>query len=237
VYYSLGIIMISKQINYSLWKKWTLYCAAGELLGIGAAGAIAFGVNTAFGEPQSMGSKLLVLASMLIAGALEGTLLGLLQWQALKDKFSTIPRREWWFYTVLVAVLGWFLGMLPSLFFIPAADPNQAPSNSGLDFNNPFIFFGLSLGSGLVLGAIFGFFQWLVLRKYADKAHQWILANALGWGLGLSWIYLFASLPTEYTSVAFNILMGIIGGLLAGLSVGAVTGIYLLKLRPLKVEA
>ncbi len=159
---------------------------------------------------------------------MEGYLLGTFQWHVLKDKFAALPKREWVFYTVLVSVLGWFLGMLPSLFFI---SNNDVTPTSSIDFEDPIVFAVLSIGSGLVLGSVFGLAQWFSLRQYAEAAYKWIIANALGWGLGLGWIYLFASLPTEQTSLTFNIMMGVIGGLLAGLSVGSVTGIFLVRMK------
>ncbi|MDH4295143.1 MAG: hypothetical protein OEV74_02600 [Cyclobacteriaceae bacterium] len=213
-----------------LWKKWTINCAIGELLGIACAGAIAFGVNSIIGEPQSLGSKLIVLSTMMFAGFIEGMILSSFQWKVIVTKFQNIPKKEWMFYTILVGVLGWFLGMLPSLFFMPAETETQEV-NKLIDFSNPYVFSFLSIGSGLVLGAIFGLFQWFSLKKYAQKAYKWIIANALGWGLGLCWIYLFASIPTEKNTITFNVLMGVIGGLFAGLSVGAITGIYLEKLE------
>jgi hypothetical protein len=214
----------------NLWKKWTINCAIGELLGIACAGGIAFGINSIIGEPQSLGNKLVVLISMMFAGFIEGAVLGLFQWKVLVTKFQNIPKKEWMFYTILVGILGWFLGMLPSLFFIPNTTEAQTV-NEGMDFSNPYIFAFLSVSVGLGLGAVFGLFQWFSLKKYAQKAYKWIIANALGWGLGLGWIYLFASIPTEKSTLTFNILMGIIGGVLAGLSVGAITGIYLVKLK------
>jgi hypothetical protein len=217
--------------NKKILVKWTVLCALGELLGIGIAGGIAFLVNSKIGEPQTLGTKLFVLVTMLFAGAIEGFLLGTFQWQALKDKFNQIPRKEWVLYTVLVAVLGWFLGMLPSLFITNTASSTETEN---VDSENPLIFALLSIVSGLLLGAVFGIFQWLVLRKYVEKAHQWITANALGWGLGLGWIYLFASMPGKNTSMIGNITFGVIGGLLAGLSVGVVTGLFLLKLKAFK---
>lgn len=214
-------------IMTTFWKKWTIHCAIGELLGIACAGGIAFIVNAAVGEPQSIGTKLIVLGAMMFAGFIEGTVLSFFQWKVLVTKFSKVPKKEWLFYTVLVGVLGWFLGMLPSLFFMP----DNAAQPESLDYSNPMVFSLLSIGMGMVLGAIFGLFQWFSLRKYAKKAYKWILANALGWGLGLGWIYLFASIPNEQSSLFFNILMGILGGILAGLSVGAITGLFLDKLE------
>jgi len=179
-----------------LWKKWTVHCALGELIGIGCAGLIAFIVNLLIGEPMSIGSKILVLLSMLFAGFIEGYVLAHFQWHVLVKKFTDLPKKEWIYYTVMVAVLGWLLGMLPSLFMIPETTANDA-AQSEPPYSNPFIFALLSIGMGLALGALFGSFQWFSLKKYARKAHFWIIANALGWGLGLGWIYLFASIPDD----------------------------------------
>lgn len=221
--------MNSTSTNKKLWLKWTINCALGELLGISVAGAIAFGVNSAIGEPQTIADKVLVLFFMLLAGFIEGFMLGLFQWKVLKNKFKKMPHNKWILYTVTVAVLGWFLGMLPSLFFISTnTTSNSAPS---FDFDNPIIFTLLCIGTGIILGAIFGLFQWFVLKKYAQKAYLWILANALGWGLGLGWIYLFASLPSENTTLMTNIVLGIFGGILAGISVGGVTGLFFINLK------
>lgn len=216
--------------NKKLWAKWTTYCALGELLGIGFAGAMAFAVNSMIAEPQTFLVKLLVLFLMLVAGFIEGSLLGIFQWNALKVKFPKIPKSQWVFYTVIIAVFGWFIGMLPSLFFMPS-QTSTISNSQPFDFDNPIIFALLSVGTGFILGALFGLFQWFVLRKYVQQAYQWIIANTLGWGLGLGWIYLFASLPNERTTLLTNSMFGVIGGLLAGLSVGGVTGLFLVKLK------
>jgi hypothetical protein len=218
------------------WQKWTIYCAFGELLGIGVAGAIAYTANLLIGEPIELGDKLIVLFAMLIAGAIEGGLLGYFQWKVLVEKFAHIPKKEWLKVTMIIAVLGWFLGMMPSLFFIDPAYSNTSEAAS-LDFSNPMLIVAMTLSLGLLLGAFFGLFQWFSLRKYADKAYIWILANALGWSVGMGWIFLFASLPTEESGMAFSTFAGIMGGLLAGLSVGAITGAFLLRLIPKKLLA
>jgi hypothetical protein len=40
------------------------------------------------------------------------------------------------------------------------------------------------LGHGALFGALLGYFQWLVLHRRVANAHQWIIANVLGWSLG-----------------------------------------------------
>jgi len=214
----------------ALWRKWTIHCALGELLGIGCAGGIAFFVSSITQDTLDLKIKILVLLAMMFAGFLEGAILGFFQWKVLVKKFETIPRREWMYYTILVGILGWFLGMLPSLFFMPS-DTIEIEKSSAMSFDDSIIFLALSCGTGLVLGSIFGLFQWLSLRKYSEKAYKWIIANALGWGLGLGWIYIFASIPAENSSLQLVIFVGICGGILAGISVGAVTGFILIKLK------
>ena len=51
------------------WRKWTLACAVGELIGIGLAGAIAVGLNQLPEEPVTVEQKLFHLGAMLFAGA------------------------------------------------------------------------------------------------------------------------------------------------------------------------
>jgi hypothetical protein len=206
----------------SYWWKWTWHCAVGELVGIGVAGGIAAGLHYLIGEPASLLQKLGILAAMLAAGSLEGSLLGWLQWQVMKERLPHLPASEWIGWTVLGAVLGWLLGMTPSLFFTDTAGPD-----TNVALNQGWVVAVLILAMGLLFGGLFGFFQWLAFRKYAPRAARWILANALGWGLGLGWIFLGASLPEEKTPFPLIIFLAISGGLLAGLSLGGVTGLYL----------
>src|SRR4051812_20323961 len=98
-------------------RKWVINCALGELLGIDAAGSIAVAVNYYLGEPQSLIQKIFVLFTMLVAGAIEGTSIAVFQWKVLRYLFPTMKLAAWWKWTVSIALLGWGVGMLPSLFF------------------------------------------------------------------------------------------------------------------------
>ncbi|MCA6364255.1 MAG: hypothetical protein IM638_14550 [Bacteroidetes bacterium] len=210
------------------WLRWTINCALGEVLGIGAAGLIALMVFKLLGEPQTTGSKLLVLFCMMCAGLIEGAVLGYMQWRILRQKLPELPRSNWLQYTMLIAVLGWMLGMLPSLFFFdeqPANTSTSAPPLPGT------LFAALSVGAGLLLGALFGLFQWFELKHYVHHSKQWILANALGWGAGIGWIYFFAGLPEEHTPLLETLFYAACGSILAGLSVGAITGAFLVRLH------
>lgn len=212
----------------ALFGRWLLACTAGELLGIGAAAGVALTVAAALGEPGSLGGRLLVLLAMVLAGVLEGTLVGGFQWRVLRRRFPHVRARAWVGATVAVAALGWFVGMLPPTFFMgpeagarPASEPGLAQVAV------------LAAGFGLVAGAAFGGGQWWVLRRHAARAGWWVAANALGWAVGMPCIFLAASLPEAGTARALTVLLGAAGGVLAGFCVAVPTGAVLVRLRPL----
>ena len=211
----------STDIKY--WWKWTLNCGIGELIGIAAAAMIAIIVHQFLGEPETTVDKLLGLFIMLFAGLIEGFILGTLQWKVLKVKFKDIPYNKWVGFTILVAMIGWFIGTVSSLFLIQIEEiPDTALVESTIYQTLLY-----ATGLGLLLGALFGYFQWLVFRQYALHTLKWIWANALGWAIAMAIIFYFATLPTSSTPTPTVLLYGGIGGVLAGLSVGAITGVFL----------
>ena len=91
---------------------------------------------------------------------------------------------------------------------------------------------GAALFGGLA-GALFGWAQWLVLRRHAQPAQGWITANAAGWALGLPWSYLAGSLADVSSTPAVAVLYGVLAGALMGLSVALATARALTQLEPL----
>lgn len=219
--------MASSSSNKRYWLNWTIACGMGEFLGIGVAAGIAFLHIHFLGEPQTIGQRLLVIVVMVLAGIIEGLVVGSFQWSVLRRKFANLKVPNWLIVTALGAATAWLLGMLPSTFFAP--EPSTASSES-LEFSGAQ-FALLAVLSGIVLGALFGAFQWVELRKHTAKASRWILANLFGWTVGLTIIYLGASAPLVETGLVAVIIIGTISGLLAGLSVGAITGLFLVKLK------
>lgn len=90
----------------SFYRRWILACAAGELVGIGVAGGVAFAIGALIGEPQSLGSRLLTLAVFAAVGAVEGTALAGFQWRVLRARLPRLRAGEWVGVTVAVAVAG-----------------------------------------------------------------------------------------------------------------------------------
>ncbi len=209
----------------TVWKRWAIACGSGEFLGIAAAAALAIGHRLLLGEPANNADKLLNLFFMMVAGAVEGSILAYFQYRLIGRLFPGISWKQWLAYTVGAAVVAWMLGMLPSLFLTGAgaADPMSPP--------DPLAYYSMAALMGLLLGALFGYFQWLPLKGQRQSALEWIPANALGWSVGMVFIFLGASLPDSATAWPKVILSGAAGGILAGLSVGAVTGYFLLRIH------
>jgi hypothetical protein len=179
------------------------------------------------GEPDSVGKSILAILIMILAGIIEGTITGLFQWSVLKKKFERLPSKSWVGFTIAGAAAGWLLGMLPSAFFYNGPSTSAVPTTE-LSVAQVALLAPLL---GIILGAIFGTFQWLALRKHTLKASRWILANSLGWIPGLAFIFVGASMPTAETGLAVIVILGLISGLLGGLAVGGVTGLFLVRMQ------
>lgn len=206
------------------WLYWTAACGAGEFCGIGVAAGIAVLHFTLLGEPQTIGQKIAVIFVMIAAGVIEGLVTGYFQWFILKKRYLNMRARNWLGFTALGAATAWLLGMIPSVFFA-----SDASSSATMEFSTGQTTLLAAL-MGIFLGALFGLFQWIELKRHASRAGLWILANTLGWTVGLAIIFIGASIPSVETELAVTIVIGTLSGLLAGLSVGAVTGLFLVRL-------
>lgn len=209
----------------ALWRRWTLACGTGEFLGIGIAGVSMFLYIQLVGEPDTQPAQFGQLLTALLAGAVEGFILATFQLRVFRECLPQLPRMVWIRYTMAVAMLGWLLGMIYPTFF--ASGPVQAGSVPEPPL---LLILGGAAAMGLTLGALFGWFQWLAFRAYVPHTRIWILANALGWMVGMVLIFLFATMPDEQTPAVWILLSGFAGGLLGGLSVGAITGLFLLHI-------
>jgi NAD(P)-dependent dehydrogenase (short-subunit alcohol dehydrogenase family) len=208
----------------SFHRRWIVACAAGELVGIGAAVGAAIALNALIGEPQSLGSRLGVLATFAAVGVVEGGALAGFQWSVLRTRLPRLRAGEWVGVTVALAVVGWLVGMTPSLFINPEAAAQEEP---GL----PFVLLMASI-AGASAGLCFGAAQWFILRRHAERAGRWIWIHVPAWALAMSAIFLGASLPASGSSGWFIAFTGAMGGLLGGLFLGAVTGLVARDLQP-----
>jgi hypothetical protein len=88
----------------------------------------------------------------------------------------------------------------------------------------------LAAAMGLVLGPILGIPQMFVLRRYAPRASRWVLANAFAWAVGMPVVFLGAGAVPHETSAAVAIVIVGVTCLAAGIVVGAVHGLFLVRL-------
>jgi hypothetical protein len=192
-----------------------------------AAAAVAAGLAfTVVGEPTDVGAAALVLGLATLGGAIEGLAIGWFQWSVLHPWLPRLSRRRWVGVTLAVAVAGWFLGMLPSTVVSMSTGPSStgAPSSTGPP---PWVMPVLGVASGLVAGAIFGAAQAWALRGHVLRPRLWVLANSLGWAAAMAVIFTGSSLPAAGWPLAALLALGAVTGVLAGLAIGGVTGLFL----------
>lgn len=212
-----------------LWLRWAAANALAELVGLGATFALDILILARVNAARSVPASLLGIVAISVSGAIEGTVVGLLQWSVLRGPFPAVIRRAWVTATVIGAVVAWFLGSLPSTLMDMGAQESSAPVQEP----SQAVVLLLAAGMGLVLGAVLAYPQWRVLRRAVKDAWLWIPANCLAWALGMPTIT--AAVDRAYAAYAAGSLAGTIaimaGALaLAGALVGAVHGLALVGL-------
>jgi hypothetical protein len=159
-------------------------------VGISVATGAALAISALLGEPQSLGSRLLTLATFAAVGAVEGTALAGFQWRELRTRLPRLRPGEWIGVTAAIAVAGWIVGMTPSLFVGHATPTQEEPGLSLV------LFVAALAGAGA--GLCFGGAQWFVLRRHAERAGRWIWIHVPAWALAMAAIFLVASLPASW---------------------------------------
>lgn len=213
----------------SLWLRWVGANALAELLGLGATFAVDILILTREAEERSILASLLGIVAIAATGAIEGTIVGLLQWSVLRRPFRGITQRAWVVATIIGAVIAWFLGSLPSTLI----DMGNQTSNAPVQEPPQALVLLMAAGMGLFLGVVLGIPQCRVLRRAARGAWIWIPANSLAWALGMPAI--FAAVDHAYAAYAAGSLAGTAAIMaaalaLAGAIVGGVHGLALVWL-------
>ena len=211
-----------------LWALWV-----GAVLAAGAVAlGIAFGAGrlaaAAVGAPTTLAARGAELSLGVAAGALQGAIFGFAQAAVLRRALPRVGRRAWIGATAAAGALGWLIGAIP-VSVLAAADRAGPPVTPPL-----VVMLGAGAALGLVLGALLGGAQWLVLRRAARRqplgAAGWIVANALGWAAGLALIVLGAAALQRDAKIETVALVMAGCGALAVLVLGAVTGWALVRI-------
>jgi hypothetical protein len=195
-----------------LWRRWTLATAAGETAGFLVPAVAAVLLPSGAGD----GIRAVVFV---VAGGLEGAVLGWAQTRVLREAVPGVSSGAWVTRTALAAAAAWAIGLLPSLFW------------EGVSGLPPVATAVLAVAGGLVLLASIGVAQWSVLRRHLSGSAAWIGWTALGWSAGLL-VFTLVTTPLwrPGESGAVIAAIGALGGALMACTVGAVTGLGLVRL-------
>jgi hypothetical protein len=218
-------MVLNTRNKLSLWLRWVGANALAELVGLGATFAIDF-LIIARSTGQGMLGSLVSIVQVTASGAIEGSVVGLLQWSVLRRPFPGITRRAWVLATIVGAMVAWFFGSLPSTLI------DMGAQQSGTDVQEPSsaLVLLLAAGMGLVLGVVLAYPQWRVLRRVVAKAWWWIPANSAAWALGMMVIFAAMDLAFKQPTPVGSAMVIAGALLLAGAVVGAVHGLVLVRL-------
>jgi hypothetical protein len=203
-----------------VWRRWVVANAWAETVGLGVTALV-----TVLVRPQPEAPVAVVLAAataLVLAGAVEGAVVGVAQRRVLRTPLPALSSRRWIVATIIGAMVAWALGLVPSTLadLGGGAEPEMSATAQCL------LWALLGLGAGPVLGLP----QWRVLRSHVMGAGWWVLANGLAWAVGMPIIALGAgSVPTD-ASVSRIAVTAVLACLAAGAAVGAVHGVWLVWL-------
>jgi hypothetical protein len=195
----------------ALWWRWTFWTTVGEFVGF-AVPALVMAAGTV-----GQWSDSVQLGAALAIGMVEGSILGLAQWQALRDLLPALGRLSWVLATGLGAVVAYLLVMIAVAVVGAATVP-----------------LWIVVAVCVLLGALFllsiGVPQWLVLRRHLPRAGWWVLANAVAWPVGTAVPFIGLAMVPDGSPFWTWAMAGIVSGLLMGVVVGALTGSVLVRL-------
>jgi hypothetical protein len=195
----------------ALRRSWLVATTLGETLGFAVPALVA---SLAWDLHPLLSLPLIVLA-----GVLEGLVLGVAQSVVLRREFLGFSRPAWVAATAIGAGAAWLLAML-AVTSAPVWTEWSPVATIPL---------GIVLGSALL--ASIGFAQWTVLRHHVARSRTWVPVNAVAWAMGIG-VLMGISTPLwhEGQPTVLVIAIGLLGGVAMALTVALVTGLWLARL-------
>ncbi|HET8987790.1 MAG TPA: hypothetical protein VFN43_04690 [Humibacillus sp.] len=186
-------------------RRWIVVVTVGEAAGFAVPAVVG---ALLFDEPAQ-----LLVPALLVAGAVEGALLGGAQWWVLGAELTALTARTWIGLTSAGAVVAYAIGLLPSTFW---ETWSSWPSAVVVPL---FILLGLALLTSI------GTAQWLELRHHVAHAGRWIVGTTAAWLVALG-VFVAISTPLwqEGQSLGLRIAIGLLAGLVMAVTMAAVTG-------------
>ncbi|CAA9590687.1 MAG: hypothetical protein AVDCRST_MAG18-5129 [uncultured Thermomicrobiales bacterium] len=216
-----------------LWWRWVAANAAGEAIGLGGTALVGLALLPRLGDARMVAAVATAALAVAAGTAIEGLAVGTAQWLVLRRPLPELPWGRWAGATAAGAGIAWTAGMLPSTLLALGQDAAQAPATEP----SAAVVYPLAFLMGLVLGPVLGGAQWLVLRRYRERAWWWIAANAPAWGCGMVLIFagidaLVALGPGPAAAILAVILLAAVGA-----TVGAIHGLALVRLVARRAHA
>lgn len=196
---------MSAKLTTGVWRAWFVWVTAGEFTG--------------FLAPAITGALTSSGPLLVLAGGIEGAVLGVAQSLALRRIIPRLSSRDWIAVTVLGAVFAWSVAMLAVHYGQPLGTLPLA------------VLLPLAAVAGMGVLLAIGVGQWFVLRRHADHAFRWVWATGIGWCAGMVVFTAFTTplwQPGEPTALV--LLVGAAGGLLMAATAAAITGAALAHL-------
>ena len=194
--------------------RWVLVVTLGEAVGFTVPAAVGVAVTGASWGP------LATLVAIVLAGSVEGAMLGGAQADCLY-RWRVLPvRRLWIVATSVGAAVAWSLGMLPSTVNLRWTAATAVGAGVGV----------LMLLTSLPLA------QYFVLRDHVKRAALWIPINIAAWLLGIAWTLAPSPVVDQSTPTGDLILIYGIAGLCMAATVAVVTGVGMIRLLQSPVE-
>ena len=194
--------------------RWVLVVTLGEAVGFSVPAAVGVAVTGASWGP------LATLVAIVLAGSVEGAMLGAAQADCLY-RWRVLPARRWWIVATSVgAAVAWSLGMLPSTFDLRWTAATVVVAGVG----------GLMLLTSLPLA------QYFVLRDHVRRPALWIPINIAAWLLGIAWTLAPSPVVDQSTPAGALILIYGIAGLCMAATVAVVTGVGMIRLLQSPIE-
>ena len=193
--------------------RWVLVVTLGEAVGFTVPAAVGVAVTGSWGP-------LATLVAIVLAGSVEGAMLGAAQADCLY-RWQVLPVRRWWIAATSVgAAVAWSLGMLPSTFDLRWTAATAVVAGVG----------------GLVLLTSLPLAQYFVLRDHVRRAALWIPINIAAWLFGIAWTLAPSPAVDQSTPAGALILIYGVAGLCMAATVAVVTGVGMIRLLQPPVE-
>jgi len=203
---------------------WVVLCATAEAVGISVAVVWYALADVYFANPEGFANRVAAWLVMSAAALPEGLVLGGLQSTGIRWFLPTVRRVHWIAATTVVGLLGWAVGT-----WFPVFMPFEAQPGSAVVEPTVVQTVGFTVIFGACAGALIGGAQSFAMPTVNSGGGRslrviWIVANSIGWAIGLPCIYLAASFGADLSNVAARVAVWSGGALLAGAAGGAATG-------------